>query len=896
MRRKKNHSTPTFLTIKNNFNIERESQMRLRRRIIAGVVLGIIVGGIATIGNADSYKGEKIVIRKYLDSVDNSPSYTPTNMGASDVEPVSSGEGTELESEEITIAGITGETIAAIISTAGDPYLRVGSGSWVKSSPIVNGESIKLKATVPSANTALTVRYKVGSREYSWVVNGQDTTPDNFVFNELNGQARNTLVESEATINGITGSVTASVAGDGEIAVSSDGGSTYGAYGTSQSVSNGNIIKARMRTSTLYLTSKTINITVGTVSKEFKTTTVDDTDAPQISNIVGLPEQTSTKNDYLTFTIIYNEMVKVSGTPSVKFTLGSTEKSAACYIGCDGSSTDTLGFRYEVVEGDNDADGITIAGGEVINLNGGTIKDLLNNNALLSYSAQSYPLVKIDTVPATFTSMTAPAGYYKSGMTLPVTVQFSKNLGTLTGTATMTVKAGPPTAGTGACTVSGTSLLCNVAITAGNTPTPQGLISFSDVNGLKDYRGIVVDVSNLSTLKAIGGGAVLDNAAPTISAATITPSSGVVGTGTTPTFTVTYSDANAVAVDNGGSNSNIKLNYLIGSTAKTATFSGYNSGTKVLSFTADSATQSGDNGAITLASSNTITLSGTASIKDPAGNDGARAYSATGATVDTAPPVWSSPDSGSLGNIYNNVAIQPITLTATDTTSVSYSLKSGYSLPTGLSISGNTIVGTPNNAVTTIAFYINAIDAGGSSSERYFTFNVANDPCASSPSVGTICGNGTIYVGTCDGKKYYVTGSTANDGLSTFNNGTTSLVTPVTSSSMSLCNGLDNTISLVNASNSNTPYYPANTCYYMVAHGKDDWFLPSLQEAYLISAWSRSYGSSQCGPYYWSGYYQFFWTSTGNGGTGILTYDCVNAGGNGQNPYSSYPFRCIRKE
>lgn len=100
----------------------------------------------------------------------------------------------------------------------------------------------------------------------------QDTTPDNFVdFTDRTGAAPNTTQTSTSqTITGITGSVNVSVSGDGSPSVSINGGSFTSSPGT---ISNGQTIQARLTSSATAGATNTADITIGTVTKEFRVTT-----------------------------------------------------------------------------------------------------------------------------------------------------------------------------------------------------------------------------------------------------------------------------------------------------------------------------------------------------------------------------------------------------------------------------------------------------------------------------------------------------------------------------------------------------------------------------------------------------------------------------------------------
>src|SRR5262249_60861845 len=100
--------------------------------------------------------------------------------------------------------------------------------------------------------------------------------------------------------------------------------------------------------------------------------TLDNT-APTISSATGPANGTYGVGQNLNFTVTFSENVTVNtsgGTPTIGLTIGSTTRSAS-YV--SGSGTTALVFRYTVVSGGNDSDGIASA--SPITLNGGTITE-----------------------------------------------------------------------------------------------------------------------------------------------------------------------------------------------------------------------------------------------------------------------------------------------------------------------------------------------------------------------------------------------------------------------------------------------------------------------------------------------------------------------------------------
>ena len=132
--------------------------------------------------------------------------------------------------------------------------------------------------------------------------------------------------------------------------------------------------------------------------------------------------------DEIDFTATFTEAVTVTTAgdpvagPRLAFTLGTAAKHAVYQ---SGGGTTALVFRYTVMDGDADGDGILV-GANALSLNGGAIADLAGNAAAaaqLEHSAlAALTAHKVDGVPPTVTGGTV------FGTTLKVT--FSETLGT----------------------------------------------------------------------------------------------------------------------------------------------------------------------------------------------------------------------------------------------------------------------------------------------------------------------------------------------------------------------------------------------------------------------------------------------------------------------------------
>lgn len=106
---------------------------------------------------------------------------------------------------------------------------------------------------------------------------------------------------------------------------------------------------------------------------------VVDTTAPAVLNVAVPPNGTYRPDDELDFTVQFSESVNVTGTPVLNLTLDTGGTVQATYT--TGSGSDTLAFRYTVVAGHLDADGIAVG---TLDLQGGALRDAAGQDAVLT--------------------------------------------------------------------------------------------------------------------------------------------------------------------------------------------------------------------------------------------------------------------------------------------------------------------------------------------------------------------------------------------------------------------------------------------------------------------------------------------------------------------------------
>ena len=113
--------------------------------------------------------------------------------------------------------------------------------------------------------------------------------------------------------------------------------------------------------------------------------------------------------------------------------------------------------------------------------------------------------------------------------------------------------------------------------------------------------------------------------------------------------------------------------------------------------------------------------------------------------------------------------------------------------------------------------------------------------CGTNPVAGQRCPDGTIYAGLSpdsNARMYALPTDPADLAWSAANTINTSMVNCTTATSpgaQSSCQtGENNTALLAGLSNSDAPYHAASYCYNLVAHGRDDWYLPAMDELNVL--------------------------------------------------------------
>jgi Ca2+-binding RTX toxin-like protein len=159
--------------------------------------------------------------------------------------------------------------------------------------------------------------------------------------------------------------------------------------------------------------------------------------------------------DVISFTLQFSKAVYVTttgGTPRLQLETGAIDRYAV-YSG--GSGTDTLSFSYTVQAGDSSAD-LDQVSSNALELNGGSIRDIAGNNAILTLAAPGAPgslaangALVIDGISPTVTSVVATgsgisggSGNLKAGKVVTITVNTSERVISYGGTPSLSLNSG----------------------------------------------------------------------------------------------------------------------------------------------------------------------------------------------------------------------------------------------------------------------------------------------------------------------------------------------------------------------------------------------------------------------------------------------------------------------
>ena len=330
-----------------------------------------------------------------------------------------------------------------------------------------------------------------------------------------------------------------------------------------------------------------------------------DNTGPSPSSITAPANATYNLTQNVDFTVTFNDNVTVTGTPRLRLNVNGNTRYANYN---SGSGNTALTFRYDTQNGDEDTDGIGFASTS-IDLNSGTMRDSLGNNATLNLTSMVPSLtgVRIDAKPPTI-----------SGLTNDSTAKKTKSWSwscSETCTYRSTVN-----------TTSNTNPTGNYSSTATASQTSGTGTYYLHVQA-KDSAGNESTVSHIS--------AVLDNSGPTPSSITAPANA---------TYNLTQ---NVDFVFNFNENVTVtgtpRLSLTVGSATRYAAYHS-GSGSSALTFRYDTQANDEDTDGIAFAANSIDLNSGT--LKDSLGNAATLSFSSivptlTGVKVDTVPPTIS---------------------------------------------------------------------------------------------------------------------------------------------------------------------------------------------------------------------------------------------------------------
>lgn len=147
--------------------------------------------------------------------------------------------------------------------------------------------------------------------------------------------------------------------------------------------------------------------------------------------------------DILVFTITYDEPVEVSGVPYFLANIGGDKK----FFYASGSGTNTLTFTYKVTNSDAGPNGPLTSITSPLVLNGGSIKDTVGNNALLTFDPENARLltsaIRVIGDSPHVVGITVPENQtYLAGSTLEVVLEFNREVNVTAGTPSIELTIG----------------------------------------------------------------------------------------------------------------------------------------------------------------------------------------------------------------------------------------------------------------------------------------------------------------------------------------------------------------------------------------------------------------------------------------------------------------------
>ncbi len=404
-----------------------------------------------------------------------------------------------------------------------------------------------------------------------------------------------------------------------------------------------------------------------------------DTTSPTVSLVTSTKaDGTYRTSEVIDIQVVFNEAVSVTNIPQLILNTGASNTGIG-YL--NGSSTDTLVFRYTVASGDSSLN-LDYFATTSLGLNGGSIVDLAGNAAILTLSTPSNEgslgynkAIIVDAIAPTVSSVSSTKNddSYKSGILIPITVTFNEAV-IVSDTPQLTLEVGTPNAVVNYSSGSGTTIL-----------TFNYTVSDNENSSDLDYEGTSALALNGATIKDVAGNTatltlptpgnpgslssnkniIVDTTVPTISFVSSTKTDGSYKAATTIDIAIAFSENVTVSgtpqiildTDTSGTTNDETVNYTIGSENDTLIFTytiGANHNSGDLNYTATTSLAL-NSGSIQDAAGNNATLT------LPSTNDASNSLAARKALViDTTIPTVDFVSSSSTDGYYKLADIIPI--------------------------------------------------------------------------------------------------------------------------------------------------------------------------------------------------------------------------------------------
>lgn len=433
-------------------------------------------------------------------------------------------------STAVAIAGVT-DGVDLPISIANGEY-SINSGAWRTTSYVTKlADTVTLRRnSSTSYNTAATTTVTISSVDsvYSITTRQADITPTQFTFTDYSmAQPSEVVISNAITISGIDSDVTSPISiTNGEYAISTDAGTTWGAYtATTGVVSLSNLVRVRGTASATLSGVVNITLTVDSTADIFTITTV-----ASITPAINVLSSTAVTDDITGFTVTTYNLPTASG-------ITIDGRTAPSFTG----SNNSYGFNAFTLS--NGSTHPRYGTNRILDIGGGTTTVTVNPKASQSY--------------ITLTSVTSTAPFIGSYVTTAIGDQIVFDLSSTLSTTTNMVEATGRIVSTYTGTQSfwhisaSTGLVTQISIVAPDcTPTAPVFTAQTELT-----PSTVVE-SNVVTITGATAGQVLDisvtNGEYSINSGAYTASPGTIVNGNTVkvrrTTPVSYSSSNTVTL------------------------------------------------------------------------------------------------------------------------------------------------------------------------------------------------------------------------------------------------------------------------------------------------------------------------------------------------------------